>query len=576
VTIASFTRLITARKRAEEELAVVTRLYAVLSRVNEAIVRTRDERSLYGEVCRIVAEDGAFPLVYVGLIEGRRIKPAACWGRAADYLRDIVVEVDGELGQGPTGTCVREDRPVVNEDFETNPSTLPWRERVLGHGLRASAAFPLHRRRTVVGALTLYAAEPGAFTAEHTKLLGALCADLSYALDALEEERLRSEAERALRESERSLREADRRKDEFLGILSHELRNPLAPIRNSVHILERADPTSEQAARARAVVRRQSEHLNRLVDDLLDVTRISRGKVELERSRFDLREIVGRACDDQRTLFEGRGIELRVEMSARPVWIEADETRIVQVVGNLLQNAFKFSSEGGLVTASVFTGGQAGIRVQDGGEGISPDFLPHVFEPFVQADGGLARTKGGLGLGLALVKGLVELHGGTVSARSAGPGRGSEFMVTLPMAPAGAPSPAAAPSVSAAAQGHEILVIEDNLDAAQSIAEVLELEGHHVHVATDGLSGIAKARELRPEVILCDIGLPDVDGYEVARRLRADEGLRSIRLIALSGYAQAEDRRRAKASGFDAHIAKPPSLDALLAAVAAPAHEASD
>jgi CheY-like chemotaxis protein len=298
------------------------------------------------------------------------------------------------------------------------------------------------------------------------------------------------------------------------------------------------------------------------------VTRISRGKIELQRSRNDARDLVRRACEDHRMLFQERNLSLRVETSD-PAWIEADETRLAQVIGNLLHNAAKFSHAGGSVIVSAgAVHGQAEIRVHDEGVGIAPDLLPRVFEPFVQADGGLARTKGGLGLGLALVKGLVEMHGGVVSAQSEGVGRGSEFVVTLPLA--AAPVQVEPLSVPRAhARGLKILVIEDNVDAAHSMAEVLEMEGHRVHVATDGRSGITKAQELRPEVILCDIGLPDVDGYQIARTLRAEKALCSARLIALSGYALPEDRRRAKDAGFDAHIAKPPALDILLAAVIA-------
>jgi two-component system CheB/CheR fusion protein len=258
-------------------------------------------------------------------------------------------------------------------------------------------------------------------------------------------------------------------------------------------------------------------------------------------------------------------------MSSGPVWVDADETRITQLIGNLLQNAAKFSHEGGSISASVGSAdGKAEIRVRDNGIGIAPDLLPRVFEQFVQAASGLARPKGGLGLGLALVKGIAELHGGTVSARSEGLGRGSEFAVNLPLATppeAAAPARLQGPLAALGVGTVVVLVIDDNVDAAESIAEVLAMEGHRVHVATDGLSGIRKARELKPGVVLCDIGLPDVDGYEVARELHADDGLRSTRLIALSGYAQPEDRRRALEAGFDAHLAKPVSLDALLAAV---------
>jgi PAS domain S-box-containing protein len=374
-------------------------------------------------------------------------------------------------------------------------------------------------------------------------------------------------AQNLMEQHNEELREADRRKNEFIAVLSHELRNPLAPIRNSLYLLERAPPGSERLTRAREIIQRQVGHLTRLVDDLLDVTRISRGKVELQRSRIDAREVVRRACDDHRALLHDRRLELRVA-TADPVWIEADETRIAQVVGNLLQNAAKFGHAGGAVTVSVGTSdGQAQIRVRDDGIGIPPDFLPRVFEPFVQADVGLARTKGGLGLGLALVKGLVELHGGSVGAYSDGAGGGAEFVVNLPLTRA-PERPALGPLRSGPKRAMEILVIEDNVDAARSIAEVLETEGHRVHVATDGLSGIAMVRALKPEVVLCDIGLPDIDGYEIARAIRADDELRSTRLIALSGYARPEDRLRAMEAGFDVHLRKPPSLDALLASAA--------
>ena len=375
-------------------------------------------------------------------------------------------------------------------------------------------------------------------------------------------------AEQTLRQAIEQLREGDRRKTEFLAVLSHELRNPLAPIRNSIYLLECAAPGSNQATRAREVIRRQTEHLSRIVDDLLDVMRISRGKIELRRKRMDARKLIRQACDDHRVLFQERRLALRVD-ATDPVLIDADETRLAQVVGNLLQNAAKFSHEGGTVIASVgIVDGQAEIRVRDDGVGIPPDLLARLFVPFVQADGGLARTKGGLGLGLALVKSLVEMHGGSVHAHSEGLDRGAEFVVRLALAPA--PEQTASDRARlATTTSVKILIIEDNVDAAQSMADVLELEGHRVHVAIDGRSGVAKAHEVKPDVILCDIGLPDVSGYDVAQSLRAENGLHAARLIALSGYAQSEDVQRAREAGFDAHIAKPPSLEALLALVAA-------
>ncbi len=364
-------------------------------------------------------------------------------------------------------------------------------------------------------------------------------------------------------QAQEALREADRRKNEFLAILSHELRNPLAPIRNSIYLLERAAPGSAQAARSKEVIRRQTMHLTRLVDDLLDVTRISHGKIELRRTRVDLRDVVRKTTDDLRSLFEESEVELRVEHFVGPVWVDADPTRIIQVLGNLLQNAVKFTPPPGTVTVGISLGEQrAEISVRDTGLGMEPHEVERMFEPFAQADHDLARTKGGLGLGLALVRGLVELHGGSVRARSGGIGKGTEFVFNLPLSTAG-PAVEGRPAAAGEAGKRLVLIIEDNADAGQSLAEVLELDGHSVRVAPDGRSGIELARELRPDFVLCDIGLPDVDGYEIARTLRADDALRETRLVALSGYAQPEDVQRALEAGFDAHLPKPPPLDEL-------------
>jgi two-component system CheB/CheR fusion protein len=370
--------------------------------------------------------------------------------------------------------------------------------------------------------------------------------------------------------AEEALADADRRKDEFLATLSHELRNPLAPILNGVFILQAAPPGSAQAVRAREIIRRQAEHLTRLVDDLLDLTRISRGKVVLHRTRVDLDELVRRACDDHRALLQGRGMELTATVEGRP-WIDADETRVVQIVGNLLQNAARFGREHGNVWVSVdAAGGRARIHVRDDGIGIAPDFLPHLFEPFVQQVHGVARGTGGLGLGLALVKGMAELHGGTTSARSEGLGRGAEFEVTFPLveAPAGEASRPAPPDAARGAL--RVLVVDDNEDEALTLSEALELSGHRVAVAHGGEEALAAARAFRPEVVLCDIGMPRMSGYDVARALRADPALAEATLIALTGYAQPEDVRAAREAGFDDHVAKPASLATLEPLMRAP------
>ncbi len=375
---------------------------------------------------------------------------------------------------------------------------------------------------------------------------GKLVAVLSLVLDVTERKRVEEE-----------LRATNRAKDEFLGMLSHELRNPLAPIRNSLYILDRAEPGSPQARRAREVAGRQVTHLARLVDDLLDVTRIARGKVELRRAELDLAGLARTTADDHRTLLQDRGLALEVEVPAGSVWIEGDETRLAQVIGNLLQNAAKFTPAGGSVTLSLVPAlDTVELRVRDTGVGIEAELLARVFEPFVQTTQSLARTQGGLGLGLALVKGLVELHGGTVSVTSEGRNRGSTFTVTLRRATATRPSAAEEPGAEER-PSRRVLVVDDNHDAAESLADVVRMLGHDAEVAYDGWTAVEKMRVRPPDVVLCDIGLPGLSGYDVAQLLRLDHRFDRVRLVAVSGYAQPEDRERALDAGFVEHLAKP-------------------
>jgi PAS domain S-box-containing protein len=371
---------------------------------------------------------------------------------------------------------------------------------------------------------------------------------------------------------EEGLREADRRKNEFLSVLSHELRNPLAPIRNALHLMARVPGDAALVARAREVIERQAGHLSRLVDDLLDVTRITRGRIELHRELLDLARLVRDTVEDHRGGYEAAGIRVVVEVPPVPVVIEGDATRLAQVLGNLLSNAAKFTPRSGVVTVRVERepGGTVLVIVRDTGEGIDTQLLPRLFEPFSQGDRSLARTRGGLGLGLAVVRGLVQLHGGTVAAASAGRGQGTEIAVRLPQATPVPPSP---PPRRDAARVDRILVIEDNIDAAETLRDALELEGAQVRVADDGNSGLDAARQFRPDVIICDIGLPgELDGYDVARAIRADAALRDTPLIALTGYAGPEDLARAREAGFDRHLGKPASAPDVLRAVASFAH----
>jgi CheY-like chemotaxis protein len=341
-------------------------------------------------------------------------------------------------------------------------------------------------------------------------------------------------------------------------MLSHELRNPLAPVLTGLHVArEAADaPTRDQAL---AAAERQTRHLARLVDDLLDVSRITRGKVEIRREPLDLARLVRTAAEDRRPLLEQRGLALAVEAPEAPVWVEGDPTRLVQVVNNLLDNAAKFTDPGGRVDVRVAVGddpAEAWVTVRDTGIGIEPEMLPRLFDVFAQGDRSLERTRGGLGLGLSVVKGLVDLHGGRVEAASAGPGRGSEITVRLP---AGRGT-AAAPRPEAARAGRSrlrVVIVEDSPDSADSLRLLLEVRGHEVRVAHSGPEGVDLAVAWRPDIVVSDIGLPGLNGFEVARRLREQPGLEKMRLVALTGYGSEEEQLRGREAGFDHYLIKP-------------------
>jgi signal transduction histidine kinase/ActR/RegA family two-component response regulator len=374
------------------------------------------------------------------------------------------------------------------------------------------------------------------------------------------------------RRAEAMLREADRRKDEFLAMLGHELRNPLAAISTAAEVLKYIDGLQPEVVEVRSLVERQAGQMRRLIDDLLDVSRIARGKVTLRTMRLDLAAVVRQIADDHKSRLQEQAIVLELETPREPIWIEGDSARMAQVVGNLLDNAIKFTDHGGrirLCAAKSADEKVATVVVRDTGVGISPDVKASLFVPFAQAEATLGRSSSGLGLGLALVKGLVELHGGTIDAHSDGPGLGSTFTVRLPLADAPAAAKAKDTNGAAKSKSCRALIVEDNNDVARPIARLLELNGHQVAVAGDGASGIELAREFKPDIVFCDIGLPgEVDGYDVARRLRADAATHAAYLVAVTGFGQEEDRRRAFEAGFGRHITKPPDYGELVALVA--------
>ena len=382
---------------------------------------------------------------------------------------------------------------------------------------------------------------------------------LGAASDVTQRKHAEEERERLLAE----LAEADRRKNEFLAMLSHELRNPLAPIRNGLFILDRAPPGGDQARRAQTVIDRQVAQLTNLIEGLLDVTRIVRGKALLQREILDLNDLAQRTVEDYRGAFSDSGVELEMAVATGEIWVDGDRTRLTQVIGNLLQNAAKFTARGGKTIVSVERSSarqQAIVRVQDTGRGFASEFQSRLFEPFNQIDVTIDRAKGGLGLGLALVKGLVEMHGGSVAAASAGVDQGATFTITLPLQASG-PLEAHRPRAEPRRTVRRVLIIEDNADAADSLREALQLGGYNVAVADSGREGVEKARAFEPEVVICDIGLPGMDGYEVARAIRGDPALGRVTLVALTGYAGPDDVAKAKEAGFDTHLAKPLTVE---------------
>jgi signal transduction histidine kinase/CheY-like chemotaxis protein len=366
-------------------------------------------------------------------------------------------------------------------------------------------------------------------------------------------------SEVALKNASEALQDINRRKDEFLAMLAHELRNPLAPIQTATEVLARqiADPQQQKLV---SLVKRQCTHLTRLVDDLLDMSRITKGRIELRLASVEVGAIIAQARETVEPLIREKGQTLVVSSATGPLYVKGDHARLVQSVANILTNAAKYTDPGGEIRLSVQDrADDVIITVTDNGVGISPDLVPRLFDLFVQGDRSLARSQGGLGIGLSVVKRLIGMHGGLVTAYSEGPGLGSTFEIRLPLIEA----PAAQPPVAAAQRypGKRILVVDDNEDAANSLASILELEGHSIDIVYTGRDALERAQAIRPQVILLDVGLPDISGYEVARQLRPL--LMTTQIVALTGYGHAEDIRRASDAGFDAHVIKPVDFEKL-------------
>ena len=423
-------------------------------------------------------------------------------------------------------------------------------------GLKSFIGVPLRVRGKTLGVITFVAADSGHHYDD---------TDLAVAQDLADRAAIAIENTQLYRE----LRDADRRKDEFLATLAHELRNPLAPIRNSLQILKMPRVNAATVEQTRDIMERQVHHLVRLVDDLLDVSRVMRGKIDLRKEPVELATVIARAVETAQPLIDLQRHQLELSLPSESLLMDADPVRLAQVVGNLLTNSAKYTEANGRIWVTARReGNRAVLNVRDNGIGIAPDMLPHIFELFVQVDHASKNAQGGLGIGLTLVKNLIEMHGGSVEAHSGGLGHGCDFIVRLPLAVQERPQTnenedAGEVQQPARPSGQRLLVVDDNKDAANSFAMLLRLQGHEVRVAHSGPAALEMTKASSPDVVFLDIGMPGMDGYEVARRMRQQPGLEKVVLAALTGWGQQEDRRRSAQAGFDHHLVKPPESKAI-------------
>ena len=457
------------------------------------------------------------------------------------------------LAGSVVGTVVEHRRPVMIDGLQNcDRGATHWLQVA---GLRALSCQPLLAGDRLIGILAFGSRTTGHFDAEEQSFIETVCHYVTLAHERLH---LLSE-----------LKEGDRRKDEFLATLAHELRNPLAPVRNAIQLLKLKGPDEPQLKWARDVVERQLQYLTRLIEDLMDASRITRNKLELRRQRVALSEIIQGAVESSRPAIDQGGLQLAVTLPPQPVFVDGDAVRLAQVFLNLLNNAAKYTDRGGRVSLTAdITGDDVVVSVADTGVGIEPEKRVRLFELFFQADVTLERSHGGLGIGLALVRRLVELHGGRVEARSEGVGLGSEFIVRLPILKEAAMAAPGPDRALASISPVRVVVADDNRDSADSLAMLLRLQGHDVHTVYDGVDAVSAADRLRPDAVLLDIGMPRLNGYEACRQIRQSSWGRDVLMIAMTGWGQDHDRLRTVDVGFDAHLVKPVDPQELIALLA--------
>jgi signal transduction histidine kinase/DNA-binding response OmpR family regulator len=535
------------RDELAEQLADMTSLHVLSTRLSN----TRDFPAVLAEVLDAVMGLQGTRLGVLMLNERDRAAPrmAVSPGLAAERL-ELITHIAAVLHERASSFPDRSECAVI-QDLGEDPALARFTEDPRLGNCQTVCSIPLlTRSRNLLGTIVTLCRES---RRPSERQIGLVELYIHQAAEYIENARL-------LRE----IQDADRHKDEFLAMLGHELRNPLAPMLTALHFMSLPSTDTDEAQQAQEIVGRQLRHLARLVDDLLDISRISSGKIQLRKCPVDLAAVVGGAVQIAQPVINANGHRLSVSLPAEPVILEADQARLEQVISNLLNNAAKYTEPGGRIElAAVKEGADVVLRVSDNGIGITPDLLPNVFDLFTQADRSLDRSQGGLGVGLTLVQRLVEMHGGSISASSAGAGHGSEFTICLPIGEPGSlpdrqqSSPAHTSVETGERRPRRVLVVEDNKDGAQILARLLRVWGHDVAVAHDGPAALESARAYHPEVVLLDIGLPGMNGYEVAQHLKEEDGMEKTFLVALTGYGQLEDQRESFAVGFDRHLVKP-------------------
>ncbi len=552
--IADLTEEVLRRKRAESRLDGQREVFEMMAR-GDPLSRVLSQIVLLAEKYL----DGARGSILI-LDSEQRLRMGAA-PRLPEAYNNTIDGVAVGPNVGSCGTAAYLGRPVIVGDIGTDPLWADYREVALSNGLRACWSYPIvTAENKVLGSVAMYYDEPRLPSPNDEEITEMACYVAGIAIS-------RWHTEQALQQRAAQLAEADRSKNEFLAMLAHELRNPLSALVTTLELMRQTSDADQREERM-DVLERQSQHLSRIVDDLLNVARISRGKIDLRSEPVNLVRLVQHLHEANKAVAESGAVDFAVEFEPPAVesdglWVQGDEDRLLQVLGNLLSNALKFTPSGGQVRVKVTADGEdAVVKVVDNGEGIEPDVLNSIFEPFAQGSRSLERRQGGLGIGLTLAKSLVDNHGGSLEALSEGSGQGSEFILRLPLTierSGSVAKPSPPKNESRPESSLRVLLVEDNADSAKALSALIGIWGHSCRVAADGRTALAVAQEFQPNLVLLDIGLPEMDGYQVARRLRAEErfGHDRCTLIALTGYGQDSDRKAAMEAGFDQHMIKP-------------------